>query len=73
MDVDNLAKPILDALKSVVFEDDGQVTDLLSRKRNLAEESNVPITSPVLSNALSRRGEFVHIIVERVPDQGMIQ
>ena len=33
MDIDNVPKPILDALKGVVFEDDSQVTDLICRKR----------------------------------------
>ena len=29
LDVDNLPKPILDALKGLVFQDDAQVTDLI--------------------------------------------
>ena len=33
-DVDNIPKPILDALKGLVFRDDSQVYDLLCRKRN---------------------------------------
>lgn len=35
MDVDNIPKPILDVLKSLVFHDDIQITDLLCRKRVL--------------------------------------
>jgi len=34
-DVDNLAKPILDAMKGVVYCDDEQVSDLLCRIRGL--------------------------------------
>lgn len=33
IDIDNMPKPILDALKGLVFEDDSQVTDLICRKR----------------------------------------
>ena len=32
-DVDNLAKPILDATKEIVYDDDEQVSDLLCRRR----------------------------------------
>ena len=33
VDVDNIPKPILDALKGLAFRDDSQVYDLLCRKR----------------------------------------
>lgn len=32
-DLDNLAKPILDAMKGIVYQDDNQVSDLLCRMR----------------------------------------
>ncbi|MGH6906012.1 MAG: RusA family crossover junction endodeoxyribonuclease [Geminicoccaceae bacterium] len=32
VDLDNLAKPVLDALKGLVCQDDGQVTDIKMRK-----------------------------------------
>ncbi len=35
IDVDNIPKPIIDAMNELIFEDDLQVTDLLCRKRNL--------------------------------------
>ena len=31
MDVDNIPKPILDALKDLIYFDDSQVTDLICR------------------------------------------
>ena len=73
VDVDNLVKPILDGIKGVVLEDDSLVTDLLCRKRNLAQEINISIYSRVLLDALLTGGRFVHILVEAAPDQGMIQ
>lgn len=36
-DVDNIPKPILDALKGIVYHDDRQVSDLLCRKRELGD------------------------------------
>ena len=53
IDVDNLPKPILDALKKLVFDDDSQVTDLLCHKRYRPNNPD---------------SEFVHIIVEESPD-----
>ena len=35
-DVDNMVKPILDAMKGFVYADDCQVTDLVSRRRPLS-------------------------------------
>lgn len=35
MDIDNLPKPILDALKGLVYLDDEQVTDIVCHKRDL--------------------------------------
>jgi Holliday junction resolvase RusA-like endonuclease len=35
MDIDNIPKPISDALQGLVYLDDEQVTDVLCRKRNL--------------------------------------
>ncbi len=36
-DVDNVPKPILDALKGIVYHDDRQVSDLFCRKRELGD------------------------------------
>src|SRR5437762_12427655 len=44
MDVDNIPKPISDALKGLVYLDDEQVTDILCRKRNL--NSDLRIENP---------------------------
>ena len=35
MDVDNIPKPVLDALKGLVYVDDEQLTDITCRKRDL--------------------------------------
>ena len=68
IDVDNMSKPILDALKGVVFTDDSQVTDLLCRKRK-SENIRVEISSDILLNQLDQGNEFLFIVVQDAPDQ----
>lgn len=72
LDVDNISKPILDALKGWVFADDDQVTDLLCRKRNLRGRFRVEDASGILSERLDRELEFLHIVVRDAPDQEVI-
>ena len=71
-DVDNIPKPILDALKGLVYSDDSQVTDLRCRKRNLNDVSQVQSPSIILNEAFDRGDEFLHIVVEDAPIQEVI-
>ena len=68
IDVDNISKPILDALKGVVFADDSQVTDLLCRKRRL-EDIRVEISSDIFLKQLDQGNEFLFVVVQDAPDQ----
>ena len=72
MDVDNLPKPIVDALQGLVYLDDEQVTDVLSRKRDLGAELRVLNPSPNLAEAFDRGGEFLHVVVSPAPNQEVI-
>lgn len=72
MDVDNIVKPIQDALEGLVYFDDSQVTDMLSRKRDLSGNFVLSDVSGVLAEGLSRGSEFLHILVERAPDQEVL-
>lgn len=67
-DLDNLAKPVLDALKGVAYEDDGQVTDIIMRKRDLARDLRLESPIPLLLDALARGEEFLHVMVEEARD-----
>ena len=67
LDVDNIPKPILDALKGLIYSDDAAITDLLCRKRNLKSGFEVLNASPVLRQSLRRNVEFVHVIVDDAP------
>lgn len=72
MDVDNIPKPILDALKGFVYVDDDQVTDILCRKRNLNSNFRIENLSAVLAEGLIRGNEFLYITVEDAPSQEVI-
>ena len=66
-DVDNIPKPILDALNTLVYTDDSQVFDLLSRKRYIYRIKRVK--NPTLLGPLQGSKPFLHIFVTRAPSQ----
>jgi Holliday junction resolvase RusA-like endonuclease len=72
MDIDNLPKPISDALKGLVYRDDEQVTDIVCRKRNLNRELRIEHPSLVLAEGFSRGNQFLYIVIEEAPDQEVI-
>jgi crossover junction endodeoxyribonuclease RusA len=72
MDIDNIPKPIADALKGLVYVDDEQVTDVSCRKRNLNGNLRVENPSSVLAEGFSRGSEFLYIVVEEAPNQEVI-
>lgn len=72
MDVDNIPKPISDALNGLVYMDDSQLTDVLCRKRDLNADLRVINPSPVLAEGFERGKEFLYIVVESAPDQTVI-
>ncbi len=73
MDVDNIPKPISDALEGLVYFNDDQVTDVLCRKRNLNSDFRVENPSDLLAEGLSRSSQFLYIVVEDAPDQEVIR
>lgn len=72
MDVDNIPKPISDAMKGLVYLDDEQMTDILCRKRNLSSVLRVDNPSETLAEGFSRGNEFLYIIVDTAPNQEVI-
>lgn len=65
--VDNMPKPILDALKGLVYSDDAAVTDLICRKRNLKDDPQISNASPILRQSLNRNVEFVYVLIDDAP------
>ena len=64
LDIDNVVKPILDALKGLVYFDDGQVTDLICRKRAVGKELRIPKPSRLLDETHENSEQFVHVEVD---------
>ena len=69
LDVDNLAKPILDALKGLVFADDALVSDAIIRKRDLAGEFELAEAPTLIIEGFERGGEFVYVRITNAPPQ----
>lgn len=72
MDVDNIVKPIQDAIIGLAYIDDNQVTDVLVRKRNLSGNFRIKNMTSILAEGFSRGNEFLHIIVINAPDQEIL-
>ena len=72
LDVDNIPKPMLDALNGIVYVDDTQVTDLLCRKRAMGGELRIEHPSSVLLETLDRGEQFLHVAVTEARSDGVI-
>jgi crossover junction endodeoxyribonuclease RusA len=73
LDIDNFAKPILDALIGLAYDDDATITDLVIRKRSLWETMELVNVTPVLARALDAGEEFVYVRVEDAHDQSRLK
>lgn len=63
-DVDNIIKPIHDALKGIVFVDDTQVVETKSRKKALNGSYKIRGVSSTLLLAFASGTDFLHIKVD---------
>jgi crossover junction endodeoxyribonuclease RusA len=75
LDVDNIVKPIQDALVGLVYEDDALITDLLAHRHRVSalyrEEESYPVKySDVLIRAILLQSECVYV---RVQDAGLLE
>lgn len=61
IDVDNLIKPIQDALTGWAYQDDEQVTDVDSHRRWLRERAEFQLLPPMLKEAWLAGGECVYV------------
>ena len=66
-DVDNIIKPIQDALIGVVFDDDRQVVETKGRKRSVNGSYQIRGVSAVLLTAFADGDDFVHVKVVDAP------
>jgi len=76
LDVDNIAKSLLDGLKGVLFRDDRQVSELVVRKSRLGAGLSLTGASLYLLDAVERMSQdasdFVYVRVNPSPDHGNI-
>lgn len=68
LDVDNMLKPILDAMIGIVLVDDNIVTDVNGRKRDINGAYQIRNMSPVLAAAFCKGTEFVRIRIFDAPN-----
>jgi hypothetical protein len=76
LDVDNIAKSLLDGLKGVLFRDDQQVSEILIRKSRFSAGLSLTGASLYLLDAIERMSQagsdFVYVRADPVPDHGRI-
>jgi crossover junction endodeoxyribonuclease RusA len=73
-DRDNLAKPVLDAMQGIAYENDSQVKGLHVEWCDIEGSYVVRFMSPILAKALTIGREFLWVRVSRhVPRQDMIR
>jgi crossover junction endodeoxyribonuclease RusA len=70
LDLDNILKPILDALNEVIYVDDSQVANIVAAKRDRTETLFLEGASPVIMQQLAATAnapqDFVYVAVELV-------
>jgi crossover junction endodeoxyribonuclease RusA len=74
IDIDNLAKPVLDALKGKrnLMEDDRHVEALSVRRvalGRLGGSLRIQVVTPALREGLASRGDFLHVVVRRMDEE----
>ena len=69
LDVDNIIKPIQDAIVGLAFPDDALVTDVICRRRQLRGVFDLSRVSPVLIEGFDYGDEFVYVHVSDAPPQ----
>jgi Holliday junction resolvase RusA-like endonuclease len=69
LDVDNILKPIQDALVGLVFPDDSLITDVIIRRRELRGTFDLTRVSSVLVEGFEYGNEFVYVWIGDAPPQ----
>lgn len=63
-DLDNIVKPLQDALKGVAFDDDIQIVDLVASMRRKGVAERLPMTA-ALAAAFGGGSDFIYVVVDR--------
>jgi len=63
-DLDNIVKPIQDALQGIAYADDRQVIDLVASMRRKGSPGPLLLT-PILADGFSGGSDFIHVVVDQ--------
>ena len=72
LDLDNILKPIQDALIGLVYSDDSWVTDVIIRRRELGGTFDLSRVSSVLIDGFEYGDEFVYVHIANAPPQDQL-
>ena len=72
LDIDNILKPIQDALIGMLLEDDSVITDVEIRRRWLGTAFTINAVSPTLATGLALGREFVWVALSDAPPQDVL-
>ena len=64
-DVDNIIKPIQDALNGVIYIDDVQVVDTRSRRKDINGSYKIRRVSAKILEGFNRGNDFIHIKIQK--------
>ncbi|MEA5468058.1 RusA family crossover junction endodeoxyribonuclease [Spirulina sp. 06S082] len=64
LDIDNIAKPILDAFNLLIYIDDRQITDLIIRKRLIEPSVDTRELPLAIASALNQNRPFIFVKIE---------
>jgi Holliday junction resolvase RusA-like endonuclease len=64
VDVDNMSKPILDVMNTIVYDDDRQIVQAEIAHVNIGAAFSIPGVSKILVTALQAGQEFVYVRLE---------
>ena len=72
LDVDNILKPIQDALVGILLEDDSVITDVEIRRRWRRTTFTLNAVSPILAAGLALGRDFVYVALSDAPAQDVL-
>jgi crossover junction endodeoxyribonuclease RusA len=72
LDVDNILKPIQDALVGILLGDDSIITDVEIRRRWRRTTFTINTVSPTLAAGLALGREFVYVALSDAPAQDVL-
>ena len=72
LDIDNILKPIQDALVGILLEDDSVITDVEIRRRWRRTTFTLNAVSPVLAAGLALGRDFVYVALSDAPAQDVL-